>query len=376
MKKILLYTDTPQIGGAELQMFLLAKFLDKTKFTPILACSNYPALDKWCSNFEGEGIQVIRLEVKSKHDPKHLPLLKKILHEQEIDILHAHIWNPASCRFAYLAAKSTDVPLVTTEHDPFKISPMKNLFKKYSLRNVKKIIAISNDNKHLLAGLYPKHKGKIQVIHNGIDTTWWQSQLLRFSEEDQQEVREQIFHANHDSFVIISIAELHERKGQKYLIEAMKDVVAKYANVKLVIVGEGGERENLEKLVKKLGLEKHITLTGKKSEIPKLLKSSNLFVLPSRREGFGLVNLEAMYTPLAVVASKVGGIPDIINKDCGVLVPPEDSKALSENILSLIASPSTRKKMANAGRARVLEHFTAEKMAEEYGEMYEKIKKS
>ncbi|MBI2634526.1 hypothetical protein HYW82_02570, partial [Candidatus Peregrinibacteria bacterium] len=71
MTKILFYTDTPQIGGAELQIFLLAKFLDKKKFTPILVCSNFPQLDKWCENFQKEEIKVIRLNVSHKHDPRH-----------------------------------------------------------------------------------------------------------------------------------------------------------------------------------------------------------------------------------------------------------------------------------------------------------------
>ncbi|MBT4917755.1 glycosyltransferase family 4 protein [Candidatus Peregrinibacteria bacterium] len=374
MKKILIYTDTPQVGGAELQMFLLAKFLDKEKFTPILACSNYRALDKWCENFEKEGLKVIRLEVKSKHDPKHAKYLKEIIKEEEIDIMHAHVWNPASCRFAFLAAKKMKVPVVTTEHDPFKLSWMKDLFKKHTLKGITKIITVSEENKKLLKGLYAKHSKKVEVIHNGIDTTWWQSQLLRFTEDDLTRIKTDVFKGKKDTLIIISVAELHERKGHKYLIKAMSEVVEKYPNTKLVIVGDGPHRESLETLIKKLKMEKHVILLGRRSDVPQLLKSANIFALPSRREAFGLVNLEAMLTPLPVVATRVGGIPEIVEDGkTGILVEPENSEVFEEALKKLISKPDLRKKYAEAGLTRAKNTFSAEKMAKEYEKIYSKI---
>ncbi len=370
MKKILLYTDTPQTGGAELQMFLLAKFLDKEKFTPILACSQYPELDKWCENFEKEEIKVIRINVKHKHDPRHFTQLKKIIKKEEIDLLHAHIWNPASCRFAYMLGAK--IPLVTTEHDPFRLPTFKNFFKKRSLDKVKKIIAISQNNKKLLSDLYPKQAHKIELIHNGIDTTWWQSQLLRITEDDIKSTKKEVFGAKEDTFIVTCIAELHERKGQKYLLQAIPEIVADFPNTKVVLIGDGPNRGNLEKLIKKLKIERHAILLGKKKRIPRLLKSSNIFCLPSRREGFGLVNLEAMMIPLPIIASEVGGIPEII-KNNGILVAPEDSKELAKALKKLISNPKLRIQMAEAGYQRVHSHFNAKKMAEEYEKVYSEI---
>lgn len=373
MKNILLYTDTVQRGGAELQMFLLAKFLDKQKFTPILACSNNPSLDKLCKNFQKEEIKVIRLEVRHKHDPRHYSMLKKLIKDEKIDILHAHIWNPASCRYAYLVAKSTKIPLITTEHDPFKLNFFKDAFKKRAINHVSKIITVSENNKKILAKLYPTQKSKIKVILNGIDVTWWKSQLLRFTEEDFKKIKKEVFNAEEKSLIIISIAELHERKGLKYLIKAMPEVIVKFPNIKLVIVGEGPERSELENLIKKLNLENKVILLGQKKDIPKLLKSSDIFALPSIREAFGLVNLEAMLTPLPIIATKVGGIPEIVNdKKTGILVEPESEKSLSETLIKLLSSPKTRQKMATEGQKRVIELFDAKKMAEKYEDIYKK----
>jgi len=371
MKKILLYTDTPQVGGAELQTFLLAKFLDKEKFTPILTCSNFSTLDKWCENFEKEDIKVIRLNVRHKHDPRHYKLLKKIIKEEEINVLHAQVWNPASCRFAYSAATSMKIPLITTEHDPFKLSFIKDIFKKRFLKKVSKIITVSKQNAELLKKLYPKQAYKIQVIHNGIDTTWWKSQLLRFTEEDYREIKENEFHAHRNTLIMVCVAELHERKGQKYLIKALKELVEEFPNLKLVLIGDGKDRENLEKLVQQLRLEDHVRFLGKRKDIAPLLKASDIFVLPSKREAFGLVNLEAMMIPLPIVATKVGGIPEVVeNGENGILVVPEDEKNMARALKSLIISKKKREKMAENGQKLVLEKFSAKEMAKKYEKIY------
>lgn len=375
MKKILLYTDAVYTGGAELQMYLLAKFLDKSNFTPILACSSYPELDKWCAKFNAEGIKVIRINVKSKHDPKHYFQLKKILKEEKIDILHAHIWNPASGRYAYLAAKSTKIPLITTEHDPFELTPFKNFLKKKLLNNVTKIIAISNDNKKILQKLYPEQAKKVEMIHNGIDITWWQSQLLRFTDDDFHHIKEGLFKAKLDSLIVITVAELHERKGIKYLLQAIPEIVEKFANIKFVIIGDGPDRANLEHLAEKLKISDNVIFLGKQKEIPKLLKSSNIFVLPSRREGFGLVNLEAMITPLPIIATKAGGIPEIVkDKETGILIEPENSEELTKALIKLIADPKLREKYSLAAYDRVTKSFDARIMAKEYEKAYENIR--
>lgn len=368
MKRILFYTDTPQIGGAEAQIFLLAKFFDKSKIVPVLACSNYPTLDDWCNKFEKEGIKVIRLNVKHKHDVRHFFALKKIIRNENIDILNAHVWNPASCRYAFMIKS---VPVVITEHDPFKLPPLKQILKKKLLSNVAGVVAVSAENRRIIEEMFPFVKDKITVIHNGIDVSWWKSQLLRFTDEDYKKIKKDVFLANKNTLTIGTIAELHERKGLKYLIEAMQEIVERFPNVKLVLIGEGGEREHLEKFVSVKNLENHVVFTGRQKEIPKLLKSCDIFCLPSRREAFGLVNAEAMITGLPVVATEVGGIPEIVkNGETGLLVPPEDSGALACALISLIENPERRIEMGQLGKQRVYDLFDARVMAEKYEEFY------
>ena len=370
MKKVLLYTDTPQIGGAELQIFLLAKFLNKEEFKPILACSNYRELDDWCKKFETEAIEVIRLNVSHKHDPRHLFNLKKIIKARDIEIIHAHIWNPASCRYAFSAAKSTKTPLIITEHDPFKLSKIKDYFKKSALKKTKKIITVSAQNAKVLKELYPDQSQKISVIHNGIDTDWWQSQTLRFTQEQRQEIKEKIFHAKEDTLIIATIAELHERKGLKYAIEAIKPLINRYPNIKLVLIGGGKQEKELRNLVEKLELRKNVTIAGKQKRIPKLLKASDIFLLPSRREAFGFVNLEAMICELPVVATSVGGIPEIVNLKTGILVDAENQQEITQALIKMIESEELRHTLGKSGKDRVLKEFTAKIMAQKYEKIY------
>ncbi len=371
MKNILFYTDTHQIGGAEVQILLLARYLDKEKFNPILACSNSKKLDSWAKKFTKENIKVIRLNVKHKHDPRHLSQLKKTIKDEKIDLLHIHIWNPASCRYAFIAGNLTKTPIVTTEHDPFQLSKIKDLIKKQSLKYISTIITVSKENKKLLSNLYPKHADKIKVIHNGIDANWWESQTIRFSLDDRKQIKENLFHAKEDTLIVTCIAELHERKGQIYLIKAIPEIVKKYPNVKFVFVGAGNEKSNYQNLIKTLKIERNAILIGRQLDIPHILKSSDIFVLPSLREAFGLVNIEAMISGLPVIATKVGGIPEIVqNYQTGIQIESKSIEQLIKALLVLIESPKIREEMAKKGKLRVKNNFDVKVMAEKYEKIY------
>ncbi len=384
-KNILLFTDTPLSGGAELQMFLLAKFLNKEKFNPIVCLGPYTTLDKLAQNLENFDIKVIRLAIKNKNDSKQIKLLKKIIKEEEIDILHIQLWNPASGRFALLAGKSAGIPIITTEHDPFKINFIKDLFKKFTLDDISKIITVSNENRLLIQKLYPTHAKKLKVIHNGIDLTWWKSQLLSLNKNTRKDIREDTFNIPHTedeydqikdtTLVALTVAELHPRKGIHILLHAIelliKDLPENKRNIRFAIAGEGAQRQVLETLIQKRNLEEYVTLLGHQKNIPHLMKSADFFVLPSIREAFGLVNLEAMVAGLPIVATRVGGIPEIIkDESTGLLVKPENPHALKEAIKKIISSKPLRTRLASAGKKHVETYFSAEKMAKEYEKMY------
>ncbi|MBD3327782.1 glycosyltransferase [Candidatus Peregrinibacteria bacterium] len=375
MKNIVFYTDTPIYGGAERHMLLLAKNINPNKYTVQLVCSNYKALDPWCKLWKENGFKVHRIKVIHKHDPRTLLRIKKLFRELNPAIAHLHLWNPGSCRYAFSAIDKSKTKIIVTEHDPFPLSGIKKSLKTRTLKKIDHIITVSNANKDLMLKLYPEVKPKISTIHNGINIEQFESQLIHFPIQERNRIKSHIFAARPDEFIILTIAELHPRKGLLYLIEAFKHVHEKSPNTRLVITGEGPQRKILEKFIKNLKLSDNITLTGKQSDIAKILRSSDLFVLPSVKEAFGMVLLEAMAAQVPIVATEVGGIPEIIqHKKTGVLVAPKDFNALAEAITELINNQAQRQKYTYMGHHHV-QNFDAKKMGEKTEKIYDLLLK-
>jgi len=372
-KKIFFYTDTPIHGGAERLMLLLAKNLDKEKYQVQLVCSNYKQLNEWCKEWIAEGFKVHRLKVAHKHDPRHRSQLKKIIRKEKPHLVHVHLWNPGSCRYAFGSINKKNTKIITTEHDPFPLTSLKNRLKKKTLKKIDHVVAVSHANQELLLKLYPELKNKISTIHNGIDLEKFEKSLIHFSNQYKARIKDQLFHASNDDTIILSIAALHTRKGLNYLMEAFKNIHIKNPDTKLVIVGEGPERKNLTKLIKILELDNDVMLIGEQSDIPQILKSSDLFVLASVKEAFGLVLLEAMAAQVPIIASDVGGIPEIVQDNkSGLLVKPGNIEELTNQLQIALDNAALRQKLTYVASHRVKD-FDIKVTAKKTEQLYDKI---
>ncbi|MEK9132469.1 MAG: glycosyltransferase family 4 protein [Patescibacteria group bacterium] len=365
MKKVLFYTDTPLLGGAENQMLLLAKYLPREKYEVTLACASGTALNPWCQHFMEMDVRVQRLKVWHKHDPRHYLYLRKLL--PQFDLFHAHVWNPASCRYAMLAAQN--IPLVVTEHDPFPLTGIKGWLKNKLFKNIKAIITASNAAKDLVMQQNAALEPIIHVVHNGIDVEEWRT-LAKL--ESRNEYKLKYLARSLNEKIILCVAELHERKGQKYLIEAMKKVASSFPQAKLVIVGDGARRRYYEKLARLV--PDNVAFLGRRKDVAQLMAASDVFVLPSVREAFGLVILEAAVAGLPVIATSVGGIPEIIeNGKTGITVPSHNSDALADAICSVLANPANAFELVKAAQNRVEIEFNAKTMAQKTAEVYDEV---
>jgi glycosyltransferase involved in cell wall biosynthesis len=171
--------------------------------------------------------------------------------------------------------------------------------------------------------------------------------------------------------VIGSVGRLGREKGFDLLVEAAPRLPK---GVHVLIGGDGSQRAELAAQVQRLGLEDRVTLTGFVEDVPAFLSRIGLFVLPSRSEGLGLVLVEAMAAGRPVVASRVGGIPEVVvDGETGLLVPPEEPEALAGTIGRLLADPALAGRMGEAGRQRAREHFSAGRMAEQTAALYEEL---
>jgi len=197
------------------------------------------------------------------------------------------------------------------------------------------------------------------VIPNGIPAT-------RTSAGARPKMRASLGLSDED-ILLISVGRLVYQKGHEYLIAAMPQVIRESPAVRAVVCGEGPLRAQLEAQIKRLEVSESIRLLGNQRHISSYLAAADIFVLPSRWEGLPVALLEAMDAALPVVATRVEGVEEAIEDGAqGILVPPEDTRRLSEAICRLIGRPAERQRMGLAGRATVRDAYTIEIMSEKY----------
>lgn len=353
MISVLYVTDTMEEGGSLNQLTsLLCNVPNSIKATVVFG--NSPALEPTKHMLASRNITVITVPVTKPKDMRWYGYLKSIIQDVHTDIIHAHLNHSGSCRYLFFANKS-HIPIVATEHDPFPLSPLKKLIKKETLRRTSHTIAVSTANADFLVAEYDIAKDRISVVHNGIEP---------LKTEPKTKKRESIVK-------IGGIMELHERKGPDILIEAFNQIHTEYANTELHIAGTGKMKERLGDQIRQYGLHDAVTLHGWVSDIDEFLNNIDIFVLPSRREAFGLVVLEALMRKKPVIASNTGGIPDILRdgKD-GLLFEREKTSSLVEKLKFLINNEKQCFMIAEEGYTRAKNNFSTETMTDKTVSLY------
>lgn len=204
-------------------------------------------------------------------------------------------------------------------------------------------------------GLSPE---KIEVIYNGIDPK-------KFTSLPYKAHRQEAF------ITICSISRLYRTKGLKYLLVAARKVIDKFANLKLIIVGDGPAKDDLITFAQKLGISEHVEFTGKQLDIEEVLARTDIFVLPSYSEGLSIAVIEAMASGIPVIATSVGGIPELVtDRVSGILVPVYNAEAIAEAIVYLIENPRERQRMGENGKTVAQEKFDVMMMVQKIESLY------
>jgi len=220
---------------------------------------------------------------------------------------------------------------------------------------------------YLAAGIGRAHQHR--QIENGIE-------LERFSPlpEDLRRQRRHEEGIGDDEVVMITVGRLVPVKDQLTLIAALGQLAEDLPAWRLMIVGEGPERSALEERTRSLGLTDRIAFLGQREDVPGLLGLSDLFVLTSVNEGFGLVLVEAMAGALPVIATAVGGIPEVvIEAETGLLVPAGDPPALARALERLLIDPDLRQRLGTRGREIARERYGVDRMVEKTIALYEEV---
>lgn len=271
------------------------------------------------------------------------------------DIIHAH--NTTSLHFAALGRLSSRAKLIITYHGRGKGIPRRlSAWERYLTTAA---VTVS----HAVVDQAEKDfAGKVSVIRNGIAPSE--------PKRPRNEVRAAL--GLGENVAAICVARMDALKGHKTLLDALAILKKQEQRLTVLLVGDGAERAALEQQASALGLDTScLRFLGFRQDITDLLAASDLFVLPSLSEGLPLSVLEAMSQGIPIVASCVGGIPEVvIEGENGLLVPPNDSEALAEAMTTLLTDPKRRTMMGQAGQTRVRSEFSFTGMAERYASLY------
>jgi glycosyltransferase involved in cell wall biosynthesis len=367
--KVLHLTSTLRgIGGVQNLLLALGDKYDREHFEFFFCNLFDDARGKglFPTTLKEKGHNYIKIPERSFWElPVLLFKLVKAIRREQFDIVHTHMLQASI--IGQLIAKFMHLPAVLTRHYSDYVYLYKGRFyqwlDRFAAHLAEHIIAISEGSKKILVEYDKVRPEKISVIYNGID-------LHKFDCLSTNPSLKQEFFPD-DARIIGTVAELHPCKGHRFLLQAAMKIIAQCPTARFLIVGDGILRSELENLATQLGLENYVYFTGWRADVPQLLQCVDVYAHPSVEEGFGIAIIEAMAMRKPVVASRVGGIPEVVEDDVtGLLVPPENPDALATGILRYLSDPVLAKHAGEQGRERVEKKFTVERMTENYQAVY------
>ncbi|HEX7455999.1 MAG TPA: glycosyltransferase family 4 protein [Candidatus Nanoarchaeia archaeon] len=291
--------------------------------------------------------------------------LREILKDLQINLIHSHSALPDGQAALYIK-KRLNIPYVLTIHgDDLQNTIYQGRSRKGAIEKVIKesaiTIVVSNKLNKIVEEHFPEVPGnKVVVIGNGIDQNVFKSLPKRFPRKRE--------------FMILSVGHLIKIKGHDIFLQVLAKLVKKYT-IKYNIVGGGAERSNLEKIVKDKNLGRIVNFFGPQphEEIPKFMKEADLFVLPSWKEGFGIVYLEAMASGLPVIGCKGQGVEDFVKDgEAGFLVKPKDSNDLYTACAKILSNQKLYEQMSKKA-IKIASNYTWQKNAERTLQVYKQV---
>lgn len=234
-------------------------------------------------------------------------------------------------------------------------------------RRVRKIIAVSESvRRDVLDSNWRLDPAKVVTVLNGIDFS-----LIDGVSLGRQEIRSQ-WGIEHDTIVFGTIGRLTDTKGHAYLLDAFASLPGNMPQARLIIIGDGKLRDELQQKARILGISSRVIFSGYREDARALLRGLDIFVFPSLAEGLGVALIEAMASGLPVIASDVGGIPEVTGSvNCGRLVPPGDPASLASAMQGIARLDSDQRRvLGENGRMRVMSNFTNDRMSEKLAEVF------
>lgn len=358
-RKILHLTYDMHIGGTEQVIKNLIEGTDKSLYIPSILCIESP-IGPFGQMLQEQNIEITTIPRKEGFDISLIRKIRTFIKQNEVDILHCHQYTPWV--YGSLAATLTSVKVIFTEHGRFY--PDRSSWKRKLVNPVLSslthhITAISQATKQALVDFEFLSEKNIQVVYNGIHP-------IPADETKTKALRQQL-DIPENTFILGTIARLDPIKNHKMMLNAFREVLNIYPDSKLIIVGDGVERSNLESQALQLDIKENIIFTGYEPKPHILLDLMDIFLLSSFSEGTSMTLLEAMALSKPCIVTDVGGNPEIIkNNYNGIVTENNNAKEFAIACQTLIKNISLRKTMAENARSRFEKLFNAKIMCEKY----------
>jgi glycosyltransferase involved in cell wall biosynthesis len=365
-----------EAGGTEQHVLMLCRLLNRSRFSPsLITTAGGGALFEAFSmhvpvTVMGDPTRGKRFRSTSWEHARAVASLVRILRLRRPDILHTYL--PAANVIGPLAARLAGVPRVIVSKRSladYKVRfPLLRHTESFANR-LADVILVNSDAVRRDVERTERHwGGKFRKIYNGVAPIepWAPDEAMAFRRREGIPA---------DALVALCVSNFYPYKGHEELVEAAVMVVHASPNVIFLLVGrDSGTLEATRTRIRERGLEGSFRFLGSRTDVPDLLRASDLFVHPSREEGFSNAILEAMAAGLPVVACDVGGNPEaVVDRETGRLVPSRNAAAFSSAIAELLADPEKRNAMGKAGRDRATERFSLDRMVGEMESLYESL---
>jgi glycosyltransferase involved in cell wall biosynthesis len=366
-RRVLFWSELfwPHIGGIEVFGTHLLRALQGHgyNFAVVTSHSNLPLPDG--ANHEGARIFrfPFRMAFETRDAGLFLELRRRIVNLKQTyrpDLIHINAVSP-SILFHVQTAESWPAPVLVTLHQEVltKQSDESTSLAGRLLRSADRVNSVSAAVLTQAHRLVPEIVSRSSVIHNGLNEPSMAPTVLPFAPAR-----------------LLCLGRLTRQKGFDIALAALSLIRTHFANVRLVIAGDGVERRELEQQIDELGLSGAVECLGwvAPDQIPTLINSATVVLMPSRFEGLPLVALQAAMAARPIVASRVGGIPEVVvHQETGLLVDPENASALADAVTFLLANPAIAAEMGHSGRRRVREVFSWEKCVVRYKNLYDQL---
>jgi len=366
--KVLIIIATEPIGGPGKGLFQFLKHAPSDAFDYVLC--NFDVKNKPVGQFVTEArrnkLNLRLLKQRATIDPRLILQARRLMLEHDINLIQTHGYKSNVIGlFLHLLSRRPWIGFAHGYTDDNMKVRLYNRIERSVLRHADRIVTVSDSMKALLI----KHRvagEKIRVIHNAIDTN--EAVPVASIEDIKQR------HGLTSKHKIVGvIGRLNPEKGQMVFLRAMEKTVRSCPDVKSLIIGDGQDGPMLERFCRENGLSDHVAFLGYQDKIADYYQVLDLLVLPSLSEGLPNTVLEAMTFGIPVLATSVGGVPEVIQNGNGVLVPPNDPQALCERMIELLENDSLRDAIGIKGKNSLYPRFAPDHRAREIVSLYHEM---